>query len=283
MIAMLLAGPAGGVEFVWDRNPVVNAITTIPGQHINVLAPLAPPEARRLSAYVNGFGGVFKALFDQRFKEPGPLTLRVFPDAAAFRARMQDIYKQAVPDRGACYCPATRETFVSIGTDQAGRRLLQVEVLVHELAHHLLHAFFGRDDLPIWFDEGLACYLQCWDTAKPLAWNIQRIPQTIDGRYFNYFGREMRGALANNTLLSARDLLGLDYQRFHVADPARERLHYSQSWGLICGLMASADGKRLLNMVVQEYQRGGPPRPLDDVLVERLDTYYRTYIRQTFR
>lgn len=283
LITVLAGGRGWGVEFVWDRNPIVNATSTITGQHILLISPLVPQEAKRLSAYVNGFAGVFKALFNQRFKESGPFTVRIFPDPAAFRVRMQEIYKQAVPDRGACYCPVTKETFVSVQSDQAGRRQVQTEILIHELSHHMLHAFFGRDDLPIWFDEGLACYLECWDMAKPMEWNIRRIPQTIEGQYFNYFGREMRGALADNRLLSARELLRLDYQGFHVADPAKERLHYSQSWGLVCGLMASNDGKSLLGLIVQEYQRGGTPKPLDDALQERLDTYYRTYIRQTFR
>lgn len=269
-------------EFTWSKPPVNLPDYDLPGQAILLRSGLAKKDAEALVANLDRYILAFKTYLPKPFAKQDRLVVHIFASEETFRESLTKAYGRNVALRDACYSPTDQETKVSVRVEGSNFRLVP-EVMRHELIHHALRFYFGRDNLPIWLDEGFACYFQNWDISKPQAENLRNIPRRVSDSYFGYFAATVRTALADGSLKSAEGLLGLDYATYHRGGDKVERLHYSQSWAMICALIETPDGIKMLNMVMDAIAASNKNMVLDPDLVTRLDVYYKAYIKKTFR
>jgi tetratricopeptide (TPR) repeat protein len=89
---------------------------------------------------------------------------------------------------------------------------------VHEYTHLLMHQV--RQEVPLWFNEGLA---ELYSTLKPMGNKVQ-VGAIIPGRY---------QVLHNEKWLDLATLLATDHKSPHYNEAKRAGIFYAESWALV--------------------------------------------------
>jgi hypothetical protein len=205
---------------------------------------------------------VFRSFFTGPFRDKSEVQVVVFSSRAEYDAYLSS-KGQAKAVRNAMYNPSLHESLIALEGDGT-TRMLPLEVVKHEVTHHVLHLYMGDDDLPPWLDEGVACFFQYWNTADSSAVNVEQNRERATRGDFGYFPAQMAETWKTPAFVAPDKLLALDFKSFHVADNTTERLHYSESWALVNWLLSTRPGNQFLNVFIDQMRKGKPRAAIID-------------------
>jgi len=172
------------------------------------------------------------------------------------RSQWATMTKRLLKDRAGVYLAIERGGF-SVGTTGVYYDLGPRDsftIAAHEGWHQYAHSVM-IDKLPVWLDEGIACYLEGfrWDEVEPdmprfLPWaNLERYDQ-------------LRKAHANGSLMSLHTLVSNRPQDLMATDKGGGRVltYYAQHWALVHFFREYQGGRYLpgLGRVLQLALRG---------------------------
>jgi hypothetical protein len=116
--------------------------------------------------------------------------------------------------------------------------------ILHECSHAIMHQQFHS--LPTWLDEGCAVYF-----SYPVY-----MRDASDERQLKHRWRELKKWLDESSLPELRGFLDLSPREFRLQPSSRM---YAVSWSVFQLLMSTPENKRVLNAMVQEFQKPGAP------------------------
>ncbi len=201
-----------------------------------VRTTVSPEFTRRMAFLMDDFHTKFTAIFRGRFKSPGRPKLDVLADAKGYASHVSSIGISAGFSVG-MYIPS-KKLLVAYKMDD--RRLQNV--LFHEGTHQLLHAYTGRSDIPVWFNEGVATNFETWDLSLSAPENV-RMSVLRSGRR-----RTASVAMKSGEALSADALIAFTGRRWNASP--NPTLNYAMAWSLVNYLLSTPRGQKTLNVIL---------------------------------
>jgi hypothetical protein len=275
----------------------------------NVRTNVSPDFAAELSVFMDLFHDGFCGFLFDTLKvapPPGPQTRQVFalgeapekspasdaspipfprkPTVVIFSGSTE--YRRAFGDRSGgkfVYRWDRRGNFThfhiySYVPTQSGRSFASFRhsVLQHEATHCMLHALAGRKKIPLWFDEGLAELVECWDLRALLRGEV-------DLRYSRWSQKQALKQPGNGWYVHAPDLSRLLRITTWDVDQmgAQTRYQYAIAWNFMEFLFSTDRGQDRLREMIDRLSTGDP------LLRERetyeLEQHWHIYLRKCLK
>ncbi len=217
----------------------------------------------------------FRSQFDHIFRDVPP-PARYPPLVVVFREEAR--YRRKMGGSGArgMFVATDRAiyTYLDAAAGERDFATFYKKILLHEGAHEMLFARCGS--LPVWFDEGVACYFQEWDVRLPVAENLERLRTT----HFRF--ADVRDAFGTERWVPLARLLSLDRATWAPDDYGpRTTLHYAEAASFVSFLLATAEGRSTFARLYRSLKQGDSVETaLGRAEIQRLDRAWRAEIER---
>ena len=215
-----------------------------------------------IESYLKLVNGVYNILPRNNNK----IKIILFPNKKFFD---KYLLKISLPEmaRDACYVPGLNVTLVTLSNIN-NQLFLSRETIQHEITHNINANVLGNLALSPWFDEGMACYFQYWDVRKNGKENFTGNWKRAKSGIYGYFPEEAIRSIKfdKNSIV---DIMRKDFKKYHIEE--NEVTNYSVSWLLINFLTSSPDGKKFLELIIDDFRKGKNDDTLimDNAVMER--------------
>ena len=224
--------------------------TSVRSKNFFLIGNASEKEIRQVATRLEQFRDVFSRLFKKaKFDSPVPTTVVVFKNDSSykpFKVGYAIGYFQPGPD----------VNYITLTIEQHGDQS-PYNVIFHEYVHLLLNNTL--DNVPLWFNEGLAEYYSTFDMDK----ERKAFLGNIISNHVLY--------LREQKMLPLRTLFSVDHRSTHYNEKEKRGVFYAQSWALVHYLIQGNEGKRqpqmgaFLNLVTSGM-------PLDDAFKKAFQT-----------
>jgi hypothetical protein len=215
-----------------------------------VRTTLGPEFTLRMAFLMDDFHAKFSAVFKGRFALFDKPKLYVLNDQAAYQAFVRA--REGTPSWSiGMFMRRGRDSILAsykMDDDKLER------VLFHEGAHQLLYAYIGEQEIPTWFNEGVATNLETWDLAYTAPENVKR---SIVDSHRRHVAVE---AIREGQAVPIGHLMALSPMEWSmVEDP---QVNYAMAWSLVNYLLSTTTGRSTFNKILIAIKKGGAPRQL---------------------
>src|SRR4051794_33622248 len=179
-------------------------------------------DIRKVALKLEQFREVFTHLFpNMRFNTPVPTTVIVFKSDDSYAP-----FKPG-PNIAGHFQAGPDVNYIALTTDTRGQQD-PFSVIFHEYTHLLIENTF--DNVPVWFNEGLAEYYSTFSITDDQKFVLGN---PIGSHVF---------LLRENKLLPLRTLFQVDYKSPHYNEKNKQGIFYAQSWALMHYLIIGKPG-----------------------------------------
>jgi FimV-like protein len=222
-------------------------------------------QIRQVAVKLEQFREVFTRLFPRvRFNTPVPTTVIVFKSESSFRP-----FKPS-PNLAGYFQSGQDVNYIALTTELQGSQD-PYSVIFHEYTHLLVNNTI--ENMPIWFNEGLAEYYSTFSISDD-----QKI--VLGSPIANHVL-----LLRENKMLPLRTLFQVDYKSPYYNERNKQSIFYAQSWALMHDLLIGKVGrveqltafldKLISNIPVEEaFQQAF------QMTIEAMEKELRDYVRQ---
>jgi len=184
---------------------------------------LAEEVAGRLEVLFSGYSRLFRPGKSEHLR----YTVRILRDKKEFEAYCEAHGIRGARNAGAIFVPDEKE----IISYYRGKKSRMFASLYHECFHQFLHS--QLEEIPIWFDEGLATYYQtAW--VDPVGGGVRF------GKKEECLAEIAQHAHLRGTYVPLRALIRMDRRTFY--GPKRA-LHYAEAWSFCYFLLTAENGR----------------------------------------
>jgi hypothetical protein len=182
-------------------------------------------DIRQVATKLEQFREVFTKLFPTvKFTTPVPTTVVVFKDDKSFAS-----FKPG--HVAGFFQPGEDVNYIALSTETFGDQT-PYAIIFHEYVHLLVNNSIG-DDVPVWFNEGLAEYYSTF--------TISEDRKVVLG---NLIGSHLY-SLRQERMLPLRTLFAVDHKSPYYNESEKKNIFYAQSWLLVHYFIQNENGKRL--------------------------------------
>lgn len=218
ILCLLLAAPLSqaSAKETWTRVRTKNFL---------LVGNAGDKEIRRVATRLEQFRDVLGRLLNRaNLNSSTPTTVVVFKNRSA--------YQPFAPANTAGYFQSGPDmNYIALSAEQNPADPFPFSVIFHEFVHFLVKN--NLQDVPAWFNEGLAEYystLEVTDDERKVQIGLP-------------IGYHLR-ALREQKLLPLQTLLAVDHDSAHYNEKNKRSVFYAQSWALVHYLLLGNDGKR---------------------------------------
>lgn len=181
---------------------------------------------RQVATRLEQFRHVFSKLFPNlKFTTPVPTTVVVFKDDKSFSPFN-------ISSNVAGYFQASDDVnYIALSTETNGEQT-PYTIIFHEYVHLMVNNNMS-DNVPVWFNEGLATYYSTFEIEDDTKITLGKIKNS-----YLYL-------LSQERMLPLRTLLTVDHNSPHYNEADKTGIFYAQSWLLMHYLIQNEGGKRL--------------------------------------
>jgi tetratricopeptide (TPR) repeat protein len=250
-----------------SQHPVIakDSWVSVRTKNFQLVGNAGEKDIRKVGLKLEQFREVFTRLFPQmKFNTPVPTTVVVF--------KSDDSYAPFKPGPNiAGHFQAGQDVnYIALTTEERG---LQdpFSVIFHEYTHLLLENTF--DNLPLWFNEGLAEYYSTFSITDDQKFAIGT---AIGNHVF---------LLRDSKMLPLRTLFEVDHKSPHYNEKKKQGIFYAESWALMHYLIIGKAGK--VEQLGKFMQLLGAKTPLEqafqqafEVPFEVMEKELREYVKK---
>ncbi|MEK6335574.1 MAG: tetratricopeptide repeat protein [Acidobacteriota bacterium] len=196
--------------------------TIVRSKNFTLVGNASEKEIRQVATRLEQFRDVFKRLLkDARFETPVPTTVIVFKSMGS--------YKPFNLGNNAGYFQKGEDVnYITLTTEAGGENPLSV--IYHEYVHLLVDN--NLDNVPAWFNEGLAEYYRTFDIEEDRKVHL--------GELIPYHLQTLR----EDKFLPLRTLLAVDHYSPYYNESSKRGTFYAESWALVHYLMMGNNSQR---------------------------------------
>ncbi len=120
-------------------------------------------------------------------------------------------------------------------------------ILFHEGTHQLLHAYIGNN-IPVWFNEGMATNFETWNVYKSEMRNVK------EALYRSGRARVISTVYGKSGFISLAQLMSITSRQWLASqDP---QVQYAAAWSAVNFLLNTKDGRKILNLLLTNFKKG---------------------------
>jgi len=222
-------------------------------------------QIKQVAIKLEQFREVFTRLFPRvRFNTPVPTTVIVFKSESSFRP-----FKPS-PNMAGYFQAGQDVNYIALTTELQGSQN-PFTVIFHEYTHLLVNNTI--ENMPIWFNEGLAEYYSTFSISDD-----QKI---VLG---DPIGNHVL-LLRENKMLPLRTLFNVDYKSPYYNERNKQSIFYAQSWALMHDLLIGKAGRAeqltvFLDKIISNIPMDDAFQQAFQMTIEALEKELREYIRQ---
>jgi len=244
--------------------------TKVKSKNFTLIGNGGEKDIRQVATRLEQFREVFTKLFPTvKFVTPVPTTVVVFKDMNSFNPFR--------PGNVAGYFQSGEDiNYIALTTETYGDQT-PYSIIFHEYTHLLVNNSIG-DDVPLWFNEGLAEYYSTF--------SISDDRKVILG---NLIGSHLH-SLRETKMLPLRTLFTVDHKSAYYNEKNKQNIFYAQSWLLMHYLIQNEEGKRLnqLNVFFANLDKGMDVEKAFtsafQITIEQMEKELQQYLKKsTFR
>ncbi len=195
--------------------------------------------AIRMDDYYEKFSGIFVGPFKLR----GQPELYIFPDLRSYREFVNSLGFSAGWSAGMYVQPKK----LLLGQNSDGEAFLKL-TLFHEGTHQLLHYYLGHENIPPWFNEGVACNFETWDENATLGENIQA------GTLISQRRDQVCRTFDSPDFLGVEALFALDQRGWNSSENPGQ--NYAEAWAIINFFFNTDRGQKNFNKILKAISNG---------------------------
>lgn len=150
--------------------------------------------------------------------------------------------------------------------------------LLHEVTHLLLQAMVGMRRVPVWFNEGLATYFECWEITKSEKLNRKnRYLHSNSWQTLKNYVRDVKRK--KGELRPLKELTELTYETWNADNMGpKTSLNYALSESFLDYLLTDRKGRKLVKEMYARFLEDQPM--LTDEEIEKHERYWHKHIQK---
>jgi tetratricopeptide (TPR) repeat protein len=230
-----------------------------------------PKYTMKIAVMMNDFQRRFSKVFRGSFQRKSK--------AKVYVVKTQDAYQTALTNysNGQIDASWSAGMFVHIGNNSAlfangkyGDEKVQ-EIMFHEGTHQLLYLYI-KNDIPIWFNEGMATNFETWELEKSPEYNRAEAIYKSNRPFY------LLKIYPDKGFVSFRQLIKITSRQWQESTTPHN--NYSSAWTAANFLLGCEDGRKLLNILIRKF-RSGKDADIEPGLAIKIEKKLNEYIEKS--
>lgn len=147
-----------------------------------------------------------------------------------------------------------------------------INIFFHEGTHQLLHYYLARNNIPVWFNEGMATNFE--------SWSLNRSPENnrANAIYVSRRPLLLKEIYPDNGFVPFSRLIDISSEEW--LSSSNPHNNYSSAWVACNFFLSSSDGREFLNILIRKLRSSSKNINLENDLVKKIELKINEYVEQ---
>lgn len=242
LIIVLLGALLGNTSV--PARTVKDSWTRVQSSNFQLVGNAGEKEIRKVGTKLEQFREALRRVIpNAKFSTPVPSTVIVFKSDDSFKP-YKPLYQGKAAYVGGYFQPGEDVNYIALSTAVGAES--PYRIIFHEYAHLLINNHI--QNVPVWFNEGLAEYYSTFEVADDRKVQLGRV---ISSHVY----------LLREKWLPLRDLFAVDHASPLYNERNKQSIFYAESWALVHYLLLGKQGQRQpqLGVFLSKLEAGTAP------------------------